>query len=318
VIGELKARSRKPPSIAIPAFASALEIGPRRRVGVRQEAHREANDHRLHARLEQRYPGCRPEHRIDQAPTHAEGAHDEDSSEHAQGGEQRRNLDLLCIDRRDYDEREEDVYHDQREDERPQAVRKTPPHEREQAERESRVGRHRDAPAVHGRSTHVEGEVDGDCSRHPADRGQQRQREPSSLSQLAQVELAPCLEPQHEEEECHQPAVHPVAKIERDTSPAEVDRERRLPERVVGGRVDVDPHERSYRRKEQDRRAASLRAQKLPQRRLELVNPDRTPRERLTWPRRRHALLPYRPRRQDSKPALHLGFSFECSMFGVY
>src|ERR687897_162645 len=71
------------------AIASALEIGPRRRVGVRQEAHREAHDHRLHARLEQRYPGRRPEHRVDQAPMHAEGAHDEDSSEDPKGGEQR-------------------------------------------------------------------------------------------------------------------------------------------------------------------------------------------------------------------------------------
>jgi hypothetical protein len=185
------------------AIASALEIGPRRRVGVRQETHRKAHDHRLHARLEQRHPGPRPEHRVDEAPSHAERAHDEDRPEHAQSSEQRRGLDLLCVDRCDNDEREDVVDHDQREDERPQTVRKTLPHEREQAEREGRVGRHRDAPAVRGRTTHVEGKVDGDRRRHPADRGQQRQREPSSLSQLAQVELAPCLESQYEEEERH-------------------------------------------------------------------------------------------------------------------
>jgi hypothetical protein len=71
---------------------------------------------------------------------------------------------------------------------------------------------------------------------------------PESDRQRARDRTAPCLEPQHEEER-HQPAVYPVAKIERDTSPADVDRERRPPERVVGRGVDVDPHERSYRRR---------------------------------------------------------------------
>src|SRR3712207_9319400 len=79
------------------AIPGALEIGPRRRVGVGQETHREARDYRFDARLEQRHPGHRPEHRIDEAPTHAEGARDEDHSEHAQGSEQRRNLDPLCV-----------------------------------------------------------------------------------------------------------------------------------------------------------------------------------------------------------------------------
>lgn len=72
-----------------------------------------------------------------------------------------------------------------------------------------RSARHRDVPAVRGRRAHVEDEVDGD-------RRQQRQQgESSALSQLAEVELAPRLEPQHEE--LHQPAVHPVVKIEHDT-----------------------------------------------------------------------------------------------------
>jgi hypothetical protein len=233
------------------AIAGALKIGPRCRVGVCQETHREAQNHRLHARLEQRHPGRRPEQRVDEGPTHAECAHDEDHSEHAQGGEQRRDLDLLGVDRCDDDEREDVVDHDHREDEHPQPVRKTP-HKREQAEREGRVGRHRDAPAECGRTAHVEGEVDGDRRRHPADPGKQRQGEPSSLSQLAEVELAPRLETQHEEEERHQPAVHPMTEIERDPRPAEVDRERRPPKRVVGGSVDVDPHKRSDRRRKQN------------------------------------------------------------------
>ena len=68
-----------------------------------------------------------------------------------------------------------------------------------------------------------------------------RQSEPPSLPQLAEVELAPRLEPDDEEEERHQPAVHPLAQVERDAVSAELDRERRLPQRVVRRRVDVHP-----------------------------------------------------------------------------
>ena len=62
----------------------------------------------------------------------------------------------------------------------------------------------------------LNGEVDGDRHRHAADPGEQRQREPPPLAQLAEVELAARLEPDDEEEERHQPAVHPLAQIERD------------------------------------------------------------------------------------------------------
>ena len=59
----------------------------------------------------------------------------------------------------------------------------------------------------------VEREVDRDGHRHPADPRQQRQGEPPPLPQLAQVELASRLEADDEEEERHQPAVDPVAKV---------------------------------------------------------------------------------------------------------
>ena len=109
--------------------------------------------------------------------------------------------------------------------------------------------------------------------------GQQRQREPPPLAQLAEVELAPRLEPDDEEEERHQAAVDPLAQVERDAGVAEVDRERRRPERVVRRRVDVHPDERGDRRGEQDRGAAGLRAQELAQRRLEAPRPRRPPGE---------------------------------------
>ena len=72
---------------------------------------------------------------------------------------------------------------------------------------------------MRGRAAGVEGQVDRDRHRHAADPGQQRQREPPPLAQLAQVELPARLEPDDEEEERHQAAVHPVAQIQRDPAP---------------------------------------------------------------------------------------------------
>ena len=95
-----------------------------------------------------------------------------------QAAEQRRDLDRLDVDGCDHDEREHVVDDDDREHECPQAVGKPPAEQREQAEREGRVGRHRDAPALGGRAPEVEGE-EIDRRRHPADCGKQRQREPS-------------------------------------------------------------------------------------------------------------------------------------------
>ena len=131
-----------------------------------------------------------------------------------------------------------------------------------------------------GRAARVERQVDGDCYRHASDSGQQRQRESSPLPQLAEVELAPRLEPEHKEEEGHQPAVHPLAKLERHSRPAHLDRKRRRPQRVVRRRVDVHPHKSDDRRSQEDRSAPRLRAQEFAQRRLEVSRPRSSPRER--------------------------------------
>ena len=99
-------------------------------------------------------------------------------------------------------------------------------------------------------------------------------------AELSQIELSSRLEPDDEEEERHQPAVHPIAKIQRDACVADVDRELRPPERVVRRRVDVHPDERGGRRGQQDRRTAGLGAEELPQRRLHAARPGRSSRER--------------------------------------
>ena len=103
--------------------------------------------------------------------------------------------------------------------------------------------------------------------------GQQRQRQPAALPQLAEVELAPRLEPDDEEEERHQAAVDPVAEIVRDSAAAQVDRQVRRPDGLVRVEVDVRPQERGDRRADQDHGAGGLRAQERAQRRLEVPRP---------------------------------------------
>src|ERR687886_2880906 len=67
--------------------------------------------------------------------------------------------------------------------------------------------------------------VDGHSGAHTADRREQREHEPPALAKVAEVELAPRLQTQHEEEQRHQPAVHPLGQCQLNPSATEVDRE---------------------------------------------------------------------------------------------
>src|SRR5256885_10907284 len=60
-----------------------------------------------------------------------------------------------------------------------------------------------------------------------ADPRRQRQHDSPAIPQLPQVELSTRFEADDEEEQRHQAAVHPVAKIQRDDCAAEVDRDRK-------------------------------------------------------------------------------------------
>ena len=60
----------------------------------------------------------------------------------------------------------------------------------------------------------VHRQVDRHRHDHAAEPGQQRQRDPPPVAQLAHVELAPRLKAHHQEEQRHQPAVHPLAQVQ--------------------------------------------------------------------------------------------------------
>ena len=73
----------------------ALELGPRSRVGVGQEAHREADDDRLDPGLEQRHPDRGPEHEVDEPDANARAPRDEDSAPNSAEGREERH-DATC------------------------------------------------------------------------------------------------------------------------------------------------------------------------------------------------------------------------------
>jgi hypothetical protein len=126
------------------------------------------------------------------------------------------------------------------------------------AERERRVGRHRDAPAGRRVARPVERQVDQHGHRHAAHTCQYRQRDALALAQLAHVEFPPGLEADDEEEQRHQSVVDPVAQVLLERPAAERDVEVRRPEGVVGGPRHVGPDQRRDGAAEQEHRAARL------------------------------------------------------------
>jgi hypothetical protein len=206
------------------ALGGAFQARPRHRVGVGQQAHRETDHDRLHASLQQRHPRAHPKKRTRHTGPEAGAAcGDEDGRIAGDGHHERRDAQRLGVDGCDDDEGDEVVKDDGRQHERAQPVGKAGPHQREQAEREGRIGRHRDPPPTGGGAARVEEQVDGDRRRHAADRGKQRQREPSPLPQLPEVELPPRLKPEDEEEEGHQAAVDPLAQRQGHARTADLD-----------------------------------------------------------------------------------------------
>ncbi len=251
-----------------------LQVEPRRRIRVGQQAHDQAGDHRLDSRLVDRQPHHGAQARVEDAAADLERAqHQHDDEDDGRDGEVAEG-DVVRIGDPDHDQRDEIVHHDHGEHEHAQPIRAGAADEREDAERERRVGRHRGAPAVRARATRVEREVDQHGDGEPAEPGQQRQHRPPAVAQLARVELAPRLEPDHQEEEGHQAVVDPALQILGDPVAADPDREVGRPQRLVRRRVDVRPHESGDSRAEQEDRAADLRAEERPDGQREVPRPD--------------------------------------------
>jgi hypothetical protein len=264
-----------------------LETRALGRVRDRQHPHREADNERLHTRLQQRDPGGDAEEEVHEANAQTDAAQHEDHGIEADGHRERDEPDRRGVEDADHDERDDVVDDEHREHERAKAVGETRPDDREQTERERGIGRHRRAPPMRRSAPRVEGEVERDRRRSAAGSREQRQREPAALAKLPEIELPPRLETDDEEEQRHQTAVHPVAQVERDAPAVEVDRQGCRPERLVRRRMDVDPGERRRGRCEQHGGASRLRLQEMAKRRLDAARPRRPPTEALVLVRGR-------------------------------
>jgi hypothetical protein len=132
----------------------------------------------------------------------------------------------------DDQEGDEVVDHQDRQEADPEP-RRAAGDQRQDAESERRVGRHRCAPAVRSWAAGVDREVDQHGRRHAPQSGEQREREALPLPKRSQVEFPLGLQPDDQEKERHQPLVDPLPQVERDSVPAELDRELRRPDRLV-------------------------------------------------------------------------------------
>ena len=168
---------------------------------------------------------------------------------------QRDQADVPAVGGPDDDQGHQVIHHRHRQQERPDPVGEPGPDQGQHPQRERGVGEHRRAPALRRRPV-IEHQVDPDRDDQATQPGQHRQRQPPPLPQLTHVELAAGLQPEHEEKERHQPAVHPLAQVQRHPRASEPHRQPRPPHRLIRRRADVDPHQRRHRHRDQHRGAA--------------------------------------------------------------
>jgi len=175
---------------------------------------------------------------------------------------------VLGVDESDHDQRDDVVDHHDGEQERPQAFGEAWTNQRQGAQGEGGVGGHRHAPPARRRVAARDHQVQGDGPDHPADAREYRGDHTRAFAQLAHVELPASLQPDHEEEQRHQPAVDPLGKGQRDPVVPDVDRQGGMPHPGIPGRIDAGPDQRGQDGYQQSRGARGLGTGETRQRRL--------------------------------------------------
>ena len=257
--------------------AGPLQVTARRGLGVGEQAHDEADDDRVHAGLEERHPGGRPEQEVDRPEPQPRGPDGQHHQQEAHPHHQRGHLQARAVKDRNNGQSGQVIHDGEGEQVGAHPVGQPGADQGQHAQRERGVGGHGRAPAVGPRAARVERQVDPDGDDHPAQADHQRERQPPALAQLAHVELAPGLQADHQEEERHQAGVHPAVQSVGQAHAADVHREPGGPERFVGPGRDVGPDQRGHGRGQQDRGAARLGAQELAQRGLQAPRPGGPP-----------------------------------------
>ena len=236
----------------------------------------EPGDQRVDARLLERDPHAHAEQRRGQRPPCERCvAERQQQAEEADRDRERDDVDLLRVDGGDHQQGHE-VVHDHERQQADAQARRSRCHERERTERERRIGGHRHAPAMGPGTAGVERHVDQHRQRHTSAGRRRDDRDATPFPQPSQVELAPRLEPDDEEEERHQSLAHPLPERHRDAGAPDADRQLGVPERVVGVRPRrVGPDERGHGREQQRDGAGGLGAEEVAHRRREVARPRR-------------------------------------------
>ena len=227
-----------------------LQVTAGGRVRRGQQADHHAGDGRVDAGLEERHPRGQAEPRVQHALPQAGRPGQVDHGQRAEPGQQRRDVDVAAVHDRDDHDRGEVVHHGEGQQVAAQPFGLPRADQGQHAERERGVGGHRRTPAGRRRAARVHREEDRHRHHQAAEPRGQRHRHPAPLAQLAHVELAARLQPDHQEEERHQAAVHPAVQVLGQPDAAQPQRHRRraTPTRTRRGGRSPRPAPRSWRR----------------------------------------------------------------------
>ena len=216
--------------------AGPLQVTARRGLGVGEQAHDQADHDRVHAGLEERHPGRRPEQEVGRPEPHARGPDGQHRHQDAHPRQQRGQLQARAVKNRNNGQSDQIIHDGEGEQVGAHPVGQPGADQGQHAQRERGVGGHGRAPAPGPRAARVGRQVDADRDDHPAQADHQRERQPPALAQLAHVELAPGLQADHQEEERHQAGVHPAVQVIGQAHAADAHRQPGGPERAVGPR----------------------------------------------------------------------------------
>ena len=176
---------------------------------------------------------------------HAEPTQHRARDDPTEGDGQTAAVDAAGVEQRDHDDRAEVIDHRQRQEQHAQAAWHPAAEHRDHADRERDVGGHRDGPPTRALAARVERDVDQRGHHHAAERRGERQRGAPDIRQIPLVQLAAQLESDHEEEHGHEPVVDPEVQRAHEGPVADLEADRRVPQRVVGvGPRRVGPAER--------------------------------------------------------------------------
>ena len=182
------------------------------------------------------------------------------------GDDEKHRFEVRRVEDSDDNDRSDVVDDRQGQQEHLDRSRDSRPEEGDDTERKGDVGGHRDPPSVATVAAGVDRHEDHRRHDHPTERGHCRKGDCSTVTQLADDQLALDLHPDDEEEQAHQQVVDQVQQVLVELVVADLDADPGGQERLVAGRPEIGPHQRGDRRADEQDAAGSLDVQEADER----------------------------------------------------